>query len=298
MSFIIKHWRGHYPLWISFWLIAVLPIVFIRLIEPHWLPHVPLGNSWVVPSVIAYAAFVFLLLFPWQAVGLLRSAYNHFDRFGKSHILYAVQAAVIVGGIAAASHALYTGQRLTALVEQYEFETNKVVQRLGIAHHQTKPTLLMLTGPLVFGSTDDVREQLVQSPDIRTVVLQSNGGQIYEGRGLALLFKEYSLNTHVDTSCSSACTTAFIGGANRTIGASAKLGFHQYGMDAARARQVSGIHDTVAEQQKDIDLFVEQGVAPDFTNMMFKAVSTDMWFPATDQLLDSGVVNAVSELRE
>ncbi len=298
MSFIIKHWRGHYPLWISFWLIALLPIVLIRLLEPHWLPRVPLDKSWAIPSVIVYAVFVFLLLFPWQAVGLVRSAYKHFDQFGKSHILYVVQATVIVGGIAAASHALYTGQRLTALVEQYEFEKNKVVQRLGIDRHSSNPALLMLTGPLVFGSTDDVREQLIASPDVRTIVLESEGGQIYEGRGLALLFKEFSVNTHVDNTCSSACTTAFIGGAKRTLGTSAKLGFHQYGMDADRARQISSIYDTVAEQQKDIALFIEQGVAPEFTNKMFEAVSTDMWFPAKKQLLESGVVNAVGELSE
>jgi hypothetical protein len=295
MSLIIKHWRGQYPLWISFWLIALLPIVLLRLVEPHWLPLVPLAKSWAIPSVIAYAAFVALLLFPWQAVGLIRSAYRHFDQFGKSHTLYAVQAAVIAGGIAAASHALYTGQRLTALVDQYEFEANKVVERLGIARSQSVPELLMISGPLVFGSTNDVREFLAATTGIRTVVLNSDGGQIYEGRGLAFLFKEYGLNTHVEISCSSACTTAFIGGAIRTLSASAKLGFHQYGLDANRARQISSIYDTVAEQQKDIALFVEQGVATEFTAKMFEAVSTEMWYPASSQLLDAGVITAVGK---
>ena len=295
MSFIYKHWRGKLPLWVSFWLIGVLPIVLVRLTEPHWLKSVPLDQSWAVPMVLAYAGFLLLLLFPWQAVGVLRSAFNHFEHYGKSHILYVVQAAVVAGGIAAASNGLYTVQRLTARVDQHLFDSQVAEQRTVVQRSATNSSVLMLSGQLNFGVTDDVRDMLENSSGITTVVLESGGGQIYEGRGLALVFREYGLNTHVQTECSSSCTTAFIGGTERTFAATATLGFHQYGLDANRSRQSSSIYNTAAEQIKDAALFAEQGVSLEFTEKMFDAGSGDMWYPSTQMLLDTQVIHAVGE---
>ncbi len=293
MSFITKHWRGKLPLWLSFWLIGVVPLVVIRVVEPHWLIAVPLDKSWAVPLVLAYTAIVLLLLFPWQAVGVVRSAFKHFERYGKSHILYTVQAAVVAAGIAAASHSVYTLQRLTGLVEQYRFDTQEAEQRPVIRISDSDKSVLTITGELKFGVAKDVRKALSYTAGVTTVVLESGGGQIYEGRGLALLFKENGLNTHVHTECSSSCTTAFIGGVKRSLAAGAKLGFHQYGLDANRSRQSSSIYDTQAEQVKDAELFIEQGVDSGFTEQMFNVESTDMWYPDAAMLLGAGVVHQI-----
>jgi len=291
MSIINKHWQGKFPLWVSFWLIGVVPLVLVRVFEPHWLKTIPLANNWAAPMVWSYAGVLLLLIFPWQAVGVLRSAFNHFETFGKSHILYIVQVFVVGGGIAAASHCLYTLQRFTALVDQHVFDTREPEERPTINLSDLDNTQLMFTGPITFGVTKDVREILVNNPSIRSVVLQSHGGQLYEGRGLALLFKEYELNTHVDTYCNSSCTTAFIGGVQRTMAATAQLGFHQYGLDANRPRQKSSAYDPRAEQVKDAELFLEQGVDRGFTDVMFKADTNDMWYPNTKLLLSTKVIN-------
>ncbi len=295
MGLILNHWRGNMPLWVSFWLIAVVPMVLIRLVEPHWLQAVPLDKRWAVPLVLVYVGFVLLLVFPWQAVGTLRSAFEHFERRGRSHILYAVQAAVIAGGIAAASHSLYTVQRLTALLDQHRFDTREDEQRPVIQISATDESVLTITGELAFGIAKEVRRALEFTSSVTTVVLESGGGQIYEGRGLALLFKENGLNTHVQTHCSSSCTTAFIGGVKRSLATDAKLGFHQYGLDANRPRQSSATYNPQAEQVKDAALFIEQGVDSGFTDEMFDAGSNDMWYPGTARLLGAKVIHELND---
>jgi len=74
VSIINNHWQGKLPLWVSFWLIGVAPLVLIRLFEPHWLKTIPLANNWATPMVWTYAGVLLLLVFPWQAVGVLRIA--------------------------------------------------------------------------------------------------------------------------------------------------------------------------------------------------------------------------------
>ncbi len=293
MRLISKHWHGNLALWVSFWLIGVMPLVLIRVAEPHWFKVLPLDKGWAVPAVLAYAAVVLFVLFPWQAVGVLRSAYKHFEQFGKSHILYSVQAAVIAAGIAAASHGLYTVQRLTGLVDQYRLDSQIDENRPVIQVSDSDKSLLLITGELKFGVTKEVRKALGYALDVKTVVLESGGGQIYEGRGLALLFRENGLNTHVNAECSSSCTTAFIGGVKRSLSTNAKLGFHQYGLDANRPRQASKIYDTESEQVRDAELFLEQGVDASFTDEMFNVESNDMWYPSSERLLGAGVVHVV-----
>jgi len=90
-------------------------------------------------------------------------------------------------------------QRFTALVDQHVFDTREPDVRPSISLNEKDKTQLMFTGPITFGVTKEVRELLASKPEIRSVVLQSQGGQLYEGRGLALLFREQKLNTHVDT---------------------------------------------------------------------------------------------------
>jgi len=291
MSFIDKHWRGELPLWLSFWVIGFLPLVLIRVIEPHWLKSLPLDNSWAAPMVWAYVAVVLLLIFPWQAVGVLRCAFHHFEQYGRSHILYTVQALVIGAGIAAASHSLYTLQRFTALADQHAFDTRKAEERAVLEISADNPGQLNLSGPLTFGVTNEMRALLKTHADIDTVVLESPGGQIYEGRGLALLFIEYALSTHVLTYCYSSCTTAFIGGEQRSMAAQAKFGFHQYGLDVDRPRQSSSAYNPLAEQVKDAALFVQQGVSESFTESMFRADASDMWYPDVSELLGAKVIH-------
>ena len=119
------------------------------------------------------------------------------------------------------------------------------------------------------------------------MVLESEGGNIYEARGLAKLIREAKLSTHVETFCSSACTITFIGGIERTLANGAGLGFHQYRVDAD---YMVAFTDPLAEQAKDRALFAEAGVSEAFLERMFREDADGMWFPSVAELLAANVI--------
>jgi hypothetical protein len=151
----------------------------------------------------------------------------------------------------------------------------------------------VVEGVIDFGITRDFRALLEQYPEGTRVVLSSQGGSIYEARGLAVLIQQYQLDTHVDDECSSACTLAFIGGQRRSLGTSAKLGFHQYSMAYLNRHQVSPFHDLGKEQQRDIEFMLARGISQEFVDRAFEKSHQDIWFPDQASLIRFGVVHAI-----
>ncbi len=71
---------------------------------------------------------------------------------------------------------------------------------------------LVIDGCLDIGVTREVEDLFIEHEFITRVELNSKGGNIYQGRGLARVFRENEAETHVAQECSSACVTAFIAG--------------------------------------------------------------------------------------
>jgi hypothetical protein len=82
---------------------------------------------------------------------------------------------------------------------------------------------------------------------------------------------------------------AFIGGTTRRLAQGAKLGFHQYRIDATYKVPFA---NPKAEEAKDRNLFEQAGVAEWFLDRMFMTEPGDMWFPSSDEVRDAGVVTA------
>ena len=156
---------------------------------------------------------------------------------------------------------------------------------------------LTIRGSLDIGITNAVRSILDANPAINAVVLQSHGGQIYEGRGLAGLFTENEINTYVYDECSSACATAFIGGKTRYLSATGKLGFHQYQV-MKKHRLFAVLYDVSVEQERDQALFKSKGVEQEFLHRMFDQPANRIWFPDHATLLGSRVVHSIVRLEE
>jgi len=140
-------------------------------------------------------------------------------------------------------------------------------------------SLIHLRGELEAGITRAVAKLLDKNPQARGIILDSGGGQIHEGRGLARVIRERGLATYTLRECASACTTAFLAGRERILGRAAKLGFHQY-----RSHTVLPAFDTAEEQAKDRTLFEAQGIAPEFLDNIFAAGPDEMWWPTVDEL--------------
>jgi hypothetical protein len=183
---------------------------------------------------------------------------------------------------------LWWGVFLSALTppETESYADQQARERAALYSLVAEGTRLVLTGEITFGVKETVSRLLRANPDLRTLVLASEGGHIYEARGLAFLVRDHGLNTRVETECSSACTLVFIAGQRRELGAKARLGFHQY---AVGQGGVLPNLDPVAEQEKDRSFFEAQGASQVFLQRMFEAPSQGMWFVDAKEALDFGL---------
>lgn len=291
MSFIRKHWLGQYSLGFSFWFIFIFFGIAFHLISFYLLKQASDTNSTHVAAMTIYQVTGGLILYPWQAIGLLRSAEFHYKKFGWPIILYLVQASVLISFIGIASH--FVGLVQTSFVDrsfkEFKLKAEPPQYTIQLAGNESQ---LILQGTFDFGITEAVSLFLKAHPDINQVVLESEGGQIYEGRGLSILFHQYELDTYSYSYCLSACTTAFIGGARRYLGGDAKLGFHQYAYESKRVQTFEKFYSLENEQNKDVEIYRSKKISEDFIQQIFKKPNSEIWYPDRETLLQAGVVTA------
>ena len=153
-------------------------------------------------------------------------------------------------------------------------------------------TRIHLTGIFALGMAQRLAALLDQNPGVTGIVLHSDGGHVYEGRGVGFLIRDQGLDTYVFEACSSVCTTAFIGGVKRYLGPDGRLGFHQYKVDL---NYPVPLYDIKGQQEKEITFYRNQGIAESFLEQVFLAPHTGIWFPEGTELIDAGVVDGVVE---
>ena len=260
IGFPLAHWRGQIHV---FWTFA-LTLVGLRVV---------LGWAGGIPYLTLDVG-----LFVWQVVGAAR-ALGHAQADRPDFLNLIAGWAVILACLPSVIWPQldrYAAQNASAPI----LATPETGVRLI-------PTAIALSGPITFEMFAAFEVALAENPQIRQVVLNSEGGRVFAARGLARLIREAGLGTHVDVLCASACTLAFMAGDTRTMTATARLGFHGY-------RNLSPIKtlDDRAEERVDRDAFLAAGVAPDFVAAMFEPSPDDIWFPPHDTLREAGVLQA------
>jgi hypothetical protein len=271
-------------------LLPVIGLIAIDLLIVH-----PLARDNLVSAGLAITLIVIpkLVLLPWIVIKTLQYTEDHYKRFGiatvKTSILACLCLAVLVISVSAidAIQAIIFSRNAQAKAAQ----TSTPDYRLSADPANRE---YVIEGVIDFGITRDFRALLEQYPEGSRVVLTSEGGSIYEARGLAVLIQQHKLDTHVSDECSSACTLAFIGGQRRTLDASAKLGFHQYSMAYLNRHQVSPFHDLAGEQERDIEFMLARGISREFVDRAFEKSHQEIWFPDQASLIRFGVVHSIN----
>ncbi len=293
MSYLIAHWRGKIPLAITLWVNLVTLLVVISYAELFLLSKLAADPTQLITLTLFSLFLTRLVIYPWQLIGLLRAIeFDYLERKNimKTRVLQGFALLTILFTLVYCLEVIQGTLFYLKQVESYSRPGEKVAYQLNLSEDQQH---LAIRGDLDIGITTAVRSTLAAHPQIKSVVLQSRGGQIYEGRGLAKLFTEYEIDTYVYAECSSACTTAFIGGRQRYIGTQAKLGFHQYRVETSRASQFVHFYDLHAEQQRDLALFKARGIDQDFLKRVFDQPASRIWFPDHATLLGALVVHDV-----
>src|SRR5262249_11578138 len=143
-------------------------------------------------------------------------------------------------------------------------------------------------GPFGAGIAEAFRKEFEKHPDVKWVHLTSPGGLVVEGRRLRDLIYARQLNTYVRTACASACTLAFIGGAQRVLRRDAVFGFHQYSkLSYESLRQ--------HVQDEDRSYFAGRGISPSFLAKMFQAESSSLWTLSADEAVKARLATEATE---
>ncbi|MGB7286889.1 MAG: hypothetical protein WBC71_08155 [Salaquimonas sp.] len=293
-TYVKDHWHGKHSLAKAFWINFVMLRLGIFLIQANlsYLAKIDY-TAWAIAILIA--AFLFHgVLFVWQIVGVLRSTEIYTRDTGSQSTAWGAQLSLVVGLFLTISYSIQAWQHTKIKPEEENFMVR--MER----EHASKYDLeiinggetLTFTGTVELGITRNMRALLEANNTVQKVVLNSDGGNIFEARGLAKLFTDRRLNTHVSERCSSACTSAFIGGVKRTMDATARFGFHQYRMEAGQA--VLSVVDPKKEQERDMQLFEQQGVSRTFLEKILSHKSNELWFPLPTELLDANFVHAIN----
>ncbi len=289
ISYIRKHWRGELLLSVSFWINVFLLNIVI------WLLDALLANNGIIenPVILAraaiiFGAFVFLIVYPWQIIGLWRSCKRHIEIYGKYFWARTAQVLVVLGIIATLGSLdsywpIYKGCFRMAFVKDNDFGNCTLTL-------EKNNTLIHLQGGLNLGVSKEVSKILKRNPGIEGIILDSIGGRIYEGRKLAKLISAYGLDTYSLKGCYSAAAVAFIAGERRFLGMGANLAYHQY---KAGHEGLDSFVDMKEEQAKDLLIFRRQGIKSEFLDKLFNASSDDFWYPTVDEMLDAGVIHGV-----
>jgi len=272
--------------------VVVLPVIGLMAID-LLIVH-PLARDNLVGAGLAVILIVVpkLILLPWIVIKTLQFTEDHYRRFGiaivKTSLLACLLLAVLVVSVSAID-------AIQAIIFSHSAKANAGQTRTPDYRLSADPARreYVIEGVIDFGITRDFRALLEQYPAGTRVVLSSEGGSIYEARGLAVLIQQHKLDTHVNDECSSACTLAFIGGQRRSLGASAKLGFHQYSMAYLNRHQVSPFHNLASEQERDVEFMLARGISKEFVDRAFEKSHQDIWFPDQASLIRFGVVHSI-----
>ena len=286
LNYLKKHWQGGFSLTQAFWVNFVLLFFALGLLERLIFPPFIVDEITVTTAVLVYLIVVKLVIYPWQVVGVLRSCATRIRLNTGRMQAIAAQFAVAVSLALILISTVETYQSLQIYKHKLALEAIAPPIPEYSLDLIEQDTLIHLRGPFEIGITNRVSELIERYPQITGIILDSVGGQIYEGRGLARLIRQNKLQTFSLDGCLSSCTTAFVAGITRSLGPSARLGFHQY-----KTYSLIPSINVGNEQAKDRAIFVTQGVAPEFIDKIFMHPPESMWWPEIDELLAAGVVH-------
>jgi len=230
----------------------------------------------VIPALLCVVGTLFAL---WQILLVVMAAGRRSTRS-----LFALSAAIAAATAVLIGSLLY-GRAVPALTELWNIQSGDA--RLGDLAVTVSPDgrTLYVSGPYGIRSEEKVRRALEQHKSLREVVLEGPGGRASAGFEIFRMIRSAKLATRVDTACASACTLAFLGGVERTISPSGRLGFHSAsfpGMD----------DDDMHESNRGIRNFLVYSarLTPEFARRVIDTPAASIWVPTREELLAGKVI--------
>ncbi len=153
---------------------------------------------------------------------------------------------------------------------------------------------LHLVGTINAGATTILKTAIQKHLKAKTISLSSPGGNLVEGLAMAHVIRQFSLDTHVEFQCSSACTFVFLAGKNRIISPYAKIGFHQASNPLYYLQNSSG---PVSESGNLMmrNAYTKAKIDEAIIERAMITPTSDYWYPETDALLNGNVATRLAK---
>lgn len=287
-SFFRRHLRGDYSLGRSYWLHLVvfasfLPKLAGLVLEPLCAdrPARYAATATLLILVLGWVTWI------WAAYGTFNSSKKHVARGGKPFWANFTKLMLAFGLLGMLGNAV--GMRV-ALVDY--LGTALGSQRGPVTTFQLRADgrSLLLQGGINDDSAERLIQQLDAAPNVRTLVLHSNGGWVMQGRMLAKIIAARGLDTYVEQDCASACTIAFLAGKSRAADPAARIGFHAFhSMGSLSDKLTQSVDEKLAR-----DTYGKAGLPPQFINRIVATSPRDVWYPSHAEMLQAGVLTRIS----
>jgi hypothetical protein len=290
-NFIVRHWRGEYKLWVSYWIVVFVGNLAAAIVIGIIVAAVRLKGGFYPLGIFAALTAIWscaLVVSVWQFVGVWRSArrYKRERRAAGRFAFwgYVAQAMCVLGTLGAIGTFAREGWPQTREAYRMAFANDP-----GIPDYSVRVTRngaeLEIVGGFKYGLTDEVMTIFAAPNSIKVVHLTSFGGRLGEAQRLYEVIRDRGLSTYVSSRCMSACTLAFAGGRERYLRKGATLGFHRGTFPGVKERDLDDVQ---------ADVFRQAGFDAKFIETALGTPNTDMWRPSEDVLLKARVVTRVA----
>jgi hypothetical protein len=286
-NFMARHWRGEFSLprsyWINYLLLGIgVGLAFGALGAVINLRGVEQPVCWLISLALTWSAITLFTI--WSAIGVWRAA-TAYRRAGKRFWGVAAKVTIALG----AANLVYS--LVFVAIPQGLGICEILAGDARLGSHQFKVmnngSMLDFSGGISFGTAKEFETMLKAMDHVRTVRLNSNGGRIAEAQKISDLIRARGLSTYVTRQCASACTIIFLGGKQRYLHTTARLGFHQ---PSFRGMTANEQRISIAREQARLQKF---GLSNAFAERANAAAPSGMWFPEQSELLREHVVTTI-----
>lgn len=285
-NYFMRHWQGDLSLAASFWIntvllangISVLLFVSVDSFAGEW----QLRNL----SFALVAGLIFsLVAWVWGVFGVWRSSEKHVLRGGLPVFAGLAKVMVVLGAITTAGQlgTTYLPMLQTFVPLMFGHDPMGEYQVTVLADGRS----ILVRGMLREGSAKGIEKIIDAAPAVTTLMLNSNGGRLAEGKQLAEFVHRRGLNTYVEDVCLSACTFVFLAGKERAATPNAKIGFHLPVVPWSSSKADDG-------SEYMMNIYRRAGLPDEFIQRVRDTPSSTMWYPTRDELIEARVITRVS----
>ncbi|RZI81869.1 MAG: hypothetical protein EOP38_17780 [Rubrivivax sp.] len=289
-GFFIKHLRGDYGLARAYWLHSVAFAWLLMYLAHLAFQHVgQMGPArYLSMAVLAFQPLA-LLVWTWSTVGTFMSAFKQvFGGHGSRFWAVVAIVSLSLGCIGMIRKLATMGPVMTAhwQVALGEQPGDAFTLEFRQDHRE-----LVFTGGVNEGAAQALDKAIMsQLGTVNTLVLDSPGGWIGEGRRMAEVVRAHNLNTRVEKACMSSCTLVLLAGHERTAATEAQIGFHQArAIGEDRVAPTRGGRAGLARREERA-LYTKAGVTESFARRIVAVPFAQIWVPSHEELLKAQVL--------